>query len=100
MNAPPSHGLPGYGLAPPSAVDALAFLARALGPDRAASVWLRACDDAGVPRGDLTPEQMLRASERLAREEGVVGVIGRSLAVRVSTYVLLQKTQAGGARGR
>ena len=93
VTTPPSPAVPGYNLTPPTSHDALAFLARAVGPDRAASVWIRACADAGAPRAELSPDEMMRVSERLAEQEGVVGVIGKSLVVRVRTWRLL----AGGA---
>lgn len=89
MTATPSPVIPGYGLAPPTHHDALAFLARALGADRAADVWVRACSAAGTPRTGLNLDEMMRVAERLAEQEGVVGVIGQSLLVRVRTYRLL-----------
>jgi hypothetical protein len=92
--ATPSSTVPGYGLAPPTQGDALASLARAVGPDRAADLWLRACAEAGVPRSNLDVDDMMRVAERLAEQEGVVGVIGTSLAVRARTYRLLASTQA------
>jgi hypothetical protein len=100
MAATPPPAIPGYGLAPPTHHDALAFLARAVGADRAASVWLRACADAGAPRTGLGVDEMMRVSERLAEQEGVVGVIGTSLVVRVRTYRLLAGTQARAEGGR
>jgi hypothetical protein len=87
VHSPPP--VPGYGLAPPTAGDAVAFLARAVGPDQAATTWLRACAQAGARPADLSVDEMMRVSERLAAEEGVVGVIGQSLVVRVRTYRLL-----------
>jgi len=87
VHTPPP--VPGYGLAPPTPGDALAFLARAVGPDRAASEWLGACKRAGAPSAGLSVDEMMRVSERLAEQEGVVGVIGQSLVVRVRTYRLL-----------
>ncbi len=96
----PSSTLPGYGLAPPTHDDALAFLARAVGPDRAAGVWLRACADAGTPRTGLDVDAMMRVAEQLAQQEGVVGVIGKSLVVRVRTYRLLAGMQGRGEGGR
>lgn len=86
----------GYGLAAPTRDDALAFLARALGPDRAASTWVRTAAAAGVGNGrrELDPDEMLKVAERLAAEPGVVGVIGSSLVVRLRTYRLLAANQA------
>lgn len=89
VTAHTSPPVPGYGLAPPTPHDALAFLARAVGPDRAATEWLRACAGARAPSADLSVDEMMRVSERLAEQEGVVGVIGQSLVVRVRAYRLL-----------
>lgn len=100
MAATPPSAIPGYGLAPPTHHDALAFLARAVGPDRAADVWVRACADAGTPRTGLTVDEMMRAAERLAEQAGVVGVIGQSLVVRVRTYRLLAGNWARAEGGR
>ncbi len=83
-------------LIPPTRDDALAFLARAIGPDRAASTWVRAVAAAGVgsPGGELSVDEMLKVAERLAAEPGVVGVIGTSLVVRLRTYRLMASTQS------
>lgn len=89
----------GYGLVPPSRDDVMAFLARAVGADQAASVWVRACREAGVGAGarTLPPAEMLSVAEVLARQPGVVGVIGASLVVRLRSYQLL--AAAHGRRG-
>lgn len=83
-------------LIPPTRDDALAFLARAIGPDRAASTWVRAVAAAGVglAGGDLSVDEMLKVAERLAAEPGVVGVIGTSLVVRLRTYRLMASSQS------
>ncbi|HEX6041939.1 hypothetical protein [Longimicrobium sp.] len=100
MSGTQSNAVPGYALAPPTADDALAYLARAVGPDRAAGVWLRACAAVGAPRATLSVDEMMRVSEHLAREQGVVGVIGQSLVVRVRTYRLLASAQQRAEGGR
>jgi hypothetical protein len=100
VSEPPAPMIPGYDLSPPSRHDALAFLARAVGPDRAAGLWMRACADARATRGDLSVDEMMRVSEQLAQQEGVVGVIGKSLLVRVRTYRLLAGSQARAQEGR
>jgi hypothetical protein len=89
VTVPTPRPVPGYGLAPPTPSDALAFLARAVGPDAAANEWLRACTAAHAPSAGLSVDEMMRVSEELASREGVVGVIGKSLVVRVRTYRLL-----------
>lgn len=98
VHTPPS--VPGYGLAPPTPGDALAFLARAVGPDRAAAEWLAACKRAGAPSAGLSVDEMMRVAERLAEQEGLVGVIGQSLVVRVRTYRLLAGNASRGENRR
>ena len=88
-----SHAVPGYALAQPTEQDALGFLARALGPDRAAQLWVATCREAGVRSGQLGVEELERAAQALAKQEGVAGVIGNSLVIRLRTYRLLEKTQ-------
>jgi hypothetical protein len=100
VTAPSPSTVAGYGLVLPNAHDALAFLARAVGPDDAAREWIRACAGAGAPNADLSVDEMMRASEGLAGREGVVGVIGKSLVVRVRTYRLLAGNAARREGGR
>ncbi len=91
--------IPKYALAPPSEDDALGMLARVLGVDRAAQAWLRARRGAGVrAQGRLTPEELLRAAEALQRGEGCEQAIGASLAVRVRTWIVLNRQSATGER--
>ncbi|HEX8391024.1 MAG TPA: hypothetical protein VF665_01605 [Longimicrobium sp.] len=90
--------IPGYGLAPPSKDDALAFLARGVGADQAAALWVRACRESGASATarDLGPETLMKVAEWLARQSGIVGVIGTSLSVRLRTYRLLTANRGVG----
>ncbi|HET7232551.1 MAG TPA: hypothetical protein VFJ16_21255 [Longimicrobium sp.] len=90
--------IPRYGLAPPSEDDALLMLARALGVDRAAKAWLRARRAAGLQaHGKLTPEELLRAADALTQGDGCEPAIGTSLAVRVRSWILLNRQRQGAA---
>jgi hypothetical protein len=87
--------LPRYGLAPPSEDDALTMLARAMGVDQAAKAWLRARRAAGLrAHGPLTPHELLRAAEALTRGDGIEPAVGTSLAVRVRSWLLLNRPSA------
>jgi hypothetical protein len=93
--------VPGYALSAPTEQDAITFLARALGADRAVSLWVRTCQEAGVRSGKLTLDELERAAQALAKQEGVAGVIGNSLVIRLRTYRLLERTrQLQGEGGR
>ena len=93
--------VPGYALAAPTEQDAITFLARALGADPAVSLWVRTCQDAGVRSGKLTLDELERAAQARAKREGVAGVIGNSLVIRLRTYRLLERTrQVQGEGGR
>jgi hypothetical protein len=93
MPTTPQNDVPGYALAPPTEQDAMSFLARALGPDKAAAVWVRTCHAAGVRSVGMGLDELERAAQVLAAQEGVAGVIGSSLVIRLRTYRLLEKTR-------
>jgi hypothetical protein len=78
-----------YGLTLPSEAEVIADLMKFVGADVAIFASREASDpdeDAG-PRGYV--ELLLRLSEQLAARSDVAGVFGRSLAVRVNTYIAL-----------
>ena len=78
-----------YGLTLPSEAEVVADLMKLVGADVAIFAWREASDldqDAG-PRGN--EELLLRIAEQLAARPDVAGVFGRSLAVRVNTYIAL-----------
>jgi hypothetical protein len=78
-----------YGLTLPSEAEVIADLMKLVGADVAIFAWREASDsdqDEG-PRGN--EELLLRIAEQLAARSDVAGVFGRSLAVRVNTYIAL-----------
>ena len=93
MATPTHNAVPGYALAAPTEQDAITFLARALGADRAVSLWVRTCQDAGVRSGKLSLDELERAAQALSKQEGVAGVIANSMVIRLRTYRLLEKTR-------
>ena len=93
MATPTHNAVPGYALAAPTEQHAITFLARALGPDQAVSLWVRTCRGAGVRSGRLSLDELERAAKALAALGGVAGVIGSSVMVRLRTYRLLERTR-------
>ena len=78
-----------YGLTLPSEAEVIADLMKLVGADVAIFAWREASNpdqDTG-PRGN--EELLLRIAEQLAARSDVAGVFGRSLAVRVNTYIAL-----------
>jgi hypothetical protein len=78
------------GLTLPSEAEVIADLMKLVGADVAIFAWREASDSDGDggPRGN--PEEvLLRIAEQLAACPDVAGVFGRSLAVRVNTYIAL-----------
>lgn len=99
MPGAPSSTIQGYKLAAPTEQDALTFLARAIGADEAAGLWLRTCRAAGARAGAMSMEELERVVQALAKEEGSAGVVGSSLAIRVRTYRLLAATRGLDVKG-
>jgi hypothetical protein len=79
-----------HGLTLPSETEVIADLVKLVGADVASFAWREASDpdgDAGQPG---SPEdRLLRIAEQLAARPDAAGVFGRSLAVRVNTYIAL-----------
>jgi hypothetical protein len=79
-----------FGLTLPSEAEVIADLMKLVGPEVAISAWQAAAasdGDAG-PRANQE-HLLLRIAEQLASRPDVAGVFGRSLAIRVSTYIEL-----------
>lgn len=100
MATPTHNDVPGYALAAPTEQDTITFLARALGADAAVSLWVRTCQEAGVRSGRLSMDELERAAQALSKREGVAGVIGNSMVIRLRTYRLLEKTRQLQGEGR
>jgi hypothetical protein len=79
-----------YGLTLPSEAEVIADLMKLVGADVAIFAWREASDSDqdAVPRGNQE-ELLLRIAEQLAARPDVAGVFGRSLAIRVNTYIAL-----------
>jgi hypothetical protein len=83
-----------YGLTLPSEAEVIADLMKLVGADVAIFAWREASDsdeDAG-PRGNEA--MLLRIAEQLAARSDVAGVFGRSLAVRVNTYIAVSAARS------
>jgi hypothetical protein len=78
-----------HGLAAPTAADFRAAVARIDRGDP--SVWARLCDEAGVsPQAtDMTLAELDALALTIRDQPGVLGVLGRSLNVRLMTYFTL-----------
>ncbi len=83
-----------YGLTLPSEAEVIADLMKLVGADVAIFASREASDpdeDAG-PRGNVEL-LLLHLGEQLAARSDVAGVFGRSLAVRVNTYIALSSAR-------
>jgi hypothetical protein len=85
--------IPGYELSAPAEADVLRALQRHFGPERAAAIWAGAVHAAGLGPADApySPEALARVADVLRQQDGVARVIGRSLAIRIATYLVLRR---------
>jgi GAF domain-containing protein len=82
--------IPGYNLARPDARLARTQLAAALGDAAAEVCWSQVCDQLGLdPAAEHDVQTLARIADRLAEAGGVTAVLGRSLAIRISTWTAL-----------
>jgi hypothetical protein len=85
----------GYGLAAPSASEAVAALARILGEGAGRAAWVAACRRAGIdgPVEPLGRRRFRAAVSALAASGGVAGIVGHALTIRIRTYDRLAERQ-------
>jgi hypothetical protein len=84
-----------YGLTLPSEAEVIADLMKLVGADVAVFAWREASDPQGDGGSRGNPEELLlRIAEQLAARPDVAGVFGRSLAVRVNTYIALSPARS------
>lgn len=57
-------------------------------------LWETACEKAGITEEDMTPGKLLKVYAYLAKQSDLAGVVGRSLFVKLKTYLQLQQKQA------
>jgi hypothetical protein len=104
MSDTPPPRVPGYELRAPGEADVLRALRRHFGPERASAIWTGAVQAAGLASQDAPypPQALARIADVLRQQDGVARVIGRSLAIRVATYLVLRgrATLARPAEGR
>jgi hypothetical protein len=88
--------IPGYELSAPVEADVRRALQRHFGPERAAAIWAGAVHAAQLTAADApyAPEALARVADVLRQQDGVARVIGRSLAIRIATYLVLRKRAA------
>ncbi|GAB7191411.1 hypothetical protein NUM3379_21180 [Kineococcus sp. NUM-3379] len=84
--------IPGYGLAAPTLADVRAAVARAGGD--VDGTWAALCATAGVDpaAAEAGPDGVAALVAAVRARGGVLGVLGRSLWVRLETYRALART--------
>ncbi len=79
-----------YGLTLPSEAEVIADLMKLVGAEAAILAWRAASDpDEDAEQQDNQEQVLLRITEQLAARRDAAGVFGRSLAIRVNTYIAL-----------
>lgn len=70
----------------PGHVHAIANLSSAFGPERAIELWKEACLLSGVEDDSTNPDDLNLVYRYLADQDGIVGVFGSSLLLRLKAY--------------
>ena len=88
MSASPR--IPGYDLAAPTEVTAIAALERVFGVDRGRELWAAACSRAGLVMGFVhSPDALQRATSVLSAQGGPAAIVARSITIRMRTHAQL-----------
>lgn len=82
--------IPRYNLSEPTEETARGAFERVLGNTQASALWQQARQALGLAAAPtLNLAQLRRVAAYLATQDGFVGVMGKSLLIRIETYVSL-----------
>ena len=87
----------GYNLEAPSAELALSTYATAMGEDQARALWAQACAYCNIDHEPLNLDELGAVFAYLAGCEGIAGVFGKSLKVRLKAYVNIMRVRSKNA---
>lgn len=85
----------GYELDFPSRQIAFAALGRFLSKEETEILWKKACEDCTIPQDTSSIDQLESIFKYISMQPGVIGVVGKSLNVRIITYRTLSLKQNG-----
>lgn len=85
----------GYELDFPSRQIAFAALGRFLNKEETETLWKKACEDCTVSQNTSNIDQLESVFKYISTQPGAIGVVGKSLNVRVITYRTLSLKQNG-----
>ena len=78
------------GFAVPNRQNVLQSLVNTFGRDKAKELWQKACAETGVPSDCSDLEELESVAQTMANMNGALGVVGKSLSVRIITYKTLK----------
>ncbi len=85
----------GYGLDPPSKLDAVKALAKFMDEKEAEILWESACTTHNILANTDKIEELESVFHEIANRPGTIGVIGKSLLIRANSYKLLNRRNNG-----
>jgi len=87
-----------YRLAAPNKEAALISLNRIMDSEEAHQVWQMACERCKVSLHPVNLDELTLVFQYISTFSGNVGVIGKSLTVRINTYKILKRNENGNRR--
>ena len=85
--------LKGYSLKAPGKEEAIVALSRIMLPEQAEELWESACTTHNILSSTGNIDELENIFKELSENQGTVGVIGKSLLVRVNSYKLLKRKE-------
>jgi len=85
----------GYNLDPPTSEYALQSLSKFLDKQEATNIWESACQAHNILPNTNQLDELKAVFEELSSKSGAIGVVGKSLVVRVNSYKLLTRKRNG-----
>lgn len=70
---------------------AIRSISHYLGQEKAEALWVKLCDECGVPHATESLDDLGQVFKLMTKQEGPVGVHGTSLSIRLSSYKILTR---------
>lgn len=86
-----TYTVDGYDLNMPDRKMAMQSLEGMFGNVKADAIWLEVCKDVEIQPDSKSIDELSKAFVSMSKKEGTLGVLGRSLSIRATSYRILSR---------
>ncbi len=86
-----TYTVEGYDLNMPNKQMAITSIDGIFGKEKAETVWLEICKESEVKPDSNNIDELSKVFTNMSKKEGTLGVLGRSLSIRATSYRILSR---------